>query len=694
VDDGALNDLWLLLCTFLVFFMQAGFLFLEAGLVRAKNYVNVAVKNMVDVGCAVLLFALVGYGLMFAEGGNGWWGGGGMVLDLASSSSSDIIFFLFQAAFAGTTVTIISGAVAERMKFGAYLIIVGFMAVLYPVIGHWTWGGGWLAQRGFVDFAGSTVVHTVGGAAALAAIIVLGARDGIYDEDGNHSPITPSNLPMAMVGVLILWLGWFGFNGGSVLAFDDTVARIVLITMVGAAAGLVVSLTASLVFTGYVLPTAAMNGTLGGLVGITAGAHVLSLTGAMAAAAIGAAVAFGAERALIAARLDDAVGAIPVHGAAGIWGTIAVGVFGDLEVLGTGLTRSEQITQQLVGASVSAVAAFGVSFAVLWLVHQTMGIRVTPEEERVGLNEAEHGAKSELSDILGDLTSTTFGTVTATSERLAASVEGLAERSQGLVSELSETSQAAELMERSLSASAADADDFLAASEEAADTLEDVLQTIDDTIRAARSADATSGQSASVAREGGQELQTRISAIATNTEQITDAVLLIEDLARKTNLLALNASIEAERAGEAGKGFAVVAEEVKLLASDTLSTLDKIRALVTQSKGDANSTVELAAHVLDNIVELASSTAQSVAQATELTESEGARIRELSSSYGRMADRARTMASTLTEQSARAKSVNSAMSSVDELAAEMTDSATAMRTDAATALSAIADFTA
>jgi methyl-accepting chemotaxis protein len=487
-------------------------------------------------------------------------------------------------------------------------------------------------------------------------------------------------------------MGWFGFNGGSTLVFDESVAGVVFVTMVGGAGGMVATMAVASLRRGYVVPTAAMNGALAGLVGVTAGAHVLSASGALLAGVVGAMVAMAVEEFLVRARLDDAVGAIPVHLAAGLWGTLAVGVFGDLDAIGTGLDRWSQIQTQAFGATVATGTAFLVPLCVLALLRATVGIRVSADDERIGLNEAEHHAKSELSDILGDLKSTTFGAVTEGSERLATSVEGLASRSSGLADELSETSQAARLMEHSLSDATVQISEFLDDSHNAASVLDQALGNITVTIDTAREADRSSSQSATVARDGGAELRERILAIANNSNEIAQVVGLIEDLARKTNLLALNASIEAQRAGDAGRGFSVVADEVKTLASDTLAALDRIKTMVDRSQAEADSTVDLAARVLDNIVELAGSTATSVATTTQLTEDEGERIRDLTASFGRMASKARELSDVLTEQAGRARSVSSAMTSVDELASEMSASSAAMRQDAANTLSALAEI--
>jgi ammonium transporter len=689
VGQSQLDILWVLLCTFLVFIMQAGFLFLEAGLVRAKNYINVAVKNLVDISLAILFFWLFGFGIMFS----GALPGVRVLLpDLTSLDQATIVFFMFQAAFAGTTVTIISGAIAERMRFPSYLWIVVSMAAAYPFVGRWIWGGGWLSDRGFVDFAGSTVVHGVGGAAALAAVLAVGPRHGIFNDDGEYVGVTPSNLPMSTFGVLVLWLGWFGFNGGSTLALSDDVPRIVLVTMIGGAAGMSASIAVDGFRVGYVVPTVPVNGVLGGLVGITAGAHVFSSLDAVVVGAIGGLVATAAELLLVRYRIDDAVGAVPVHMGAGIWGTIAVGIFGDQQLLGTGLSRLRQIFEQTFGVTVALVVAFAVTYGLLTLIKRFQPIRVEVHEERMGLNEAEHHVKSELSDVLGDIKSTTFGAVTQTSEKLAVSMEGLAERSDGLAAELADTSKSATAMEHSLHRSAAEAGSFVTDTEAAVTTLEAMLNNLGATAEATRAATGASTESSQMAADGGGQLRERIVAIAQNSESIEQVVNLIEGLAKKTNLLALNAAIEAERAGDAGRGFAVVATEVKMLADDTLGALDEIRDMVRQSKTDSMNTVDLAERVLDNIVQLSAATADSVSRAAEMTESESGRITELARSFQTMTTRSKEMAEILSTDAARARSVSTSVTAVNGLAAEMRESSSNIRADAQSAFAAIAEI--
>ncbi|GAB5520146.1 MAG: hypothetical protein RhofKO_23970 [Rhodothermales bacterium] len=406
MEFATTDALWVLVCTGLVFSMQAGFLFLETGLTRAKNYINVAIKNLVDFGFAVVLFWLFGFGLMFGATSGGWFGTDLFMMDLSSSDPWMTVFFLFQVVFAGTTVTIVSGAVAERLRFSAYLAIVAVCSVLYPLYGHWVWGGGyagdpgWLTGIGFADFAGSSVVHSFGGWVALAAILVVGPRFGRFNADGTSKKITPSNLPMAMFGALILWFGWIGFNGGSTLAFDGTVPGVIINTMIGGATGLLVSFGIGWWRDGYPAPTAPLNGALAGLVAVTANCHVITTGEAVLIGGIGALIARYVEGLLERNQIDDAVGAVPVHLAAGIWGTLAVGLFGDLETLGTGLTRFEQIGVQGLGIAACAVLAFGGTYIFFKAVNTVLPFRVPPDDEISGLNVAEHRASTELIDLL------------------------------------------------------------------------------------------------------------------------------------------------------------------------------------------------------------------------------------------------------------------------------------------------------
>ena len=406
---NAADLLWIVLCAALVFLMQAGFLCLESGLTRNKNSINVAAKNVTDFAIAALLFWLVGFGLMFGPSSSGWVGVGLFgVFDQIPNDAHLLAFLLFQVMFCATATTIVSGAVAERMRFGAYIGVSALVSVLvYPVFGHWAWGGawgggepGWLAALGFVDFAGSTVVHSVGGWVALVAVLLTGPREGRF-RDGEPPRVIPAgNLPIAMLGVLLLAFGWLGFNGGSTLAFDDRVPGVLVNTVLAAAAGCVAGLAIGRLWHGYYEILYAINGLIAGLVAITAGAHAVTPPASVLIGVVGAVLMAWSSAALRRRRIDDAVGAIPAHLAAGAWGTLAVGLFGDLDRLGTGLTRLEQVGVQALGIVVCGLWCTAAAWVVLRAWRRGGGLRVDAEAERVGLNVVEHGARTELIDLL------------------------------------------------------------------------------------------------------------------------------------------------------------------------------------------------------------------------------------------------------------------------------------------------------
>ena len=404
----SLDALWVIVSASLVFLMQAGFLCVEAGSTRRKNNINVAIKNIADVGLSIIMFWAFGYGLMFGASWHGWWGFSDFLPEFNQADSWPIIFFLFQAMFCSTAVTIVSGAVAERMTFRGYLFSALLISgLVYPVLGHWVWGGlersaeiGWLSQRGFVDFAGSTVVHSLGGWVALAAVLVIGPRLGRFSRQNFDQQAPSSDLPLAFLGALLMWFGWFGFNGGSTLAFNDQVPRILVNTLLAGAAGLTAPLTWSLMVQKHHLPfKAVMNGTLAGLVSITASCHAVSLSSAVLIGGIGGLVMLGVDALLDKLRIDDAVGVIPVHLGPGIWGTLAVALFGDLERLDTGLNRLEQFVAQVSGVLACGLWAFTVTLLVLLLLSQYVSLRVSLKQEYIGLNVSEHGARNEFQNL-------------------------------------------------------------------------------------------------------------------------------------------------------------------------------------------------------------------------------------------------------------------------------------------------------
>ncbi len=406
IEENTLNLFWVVVSAVLVFFMQVGFLCLETGLTRSKNNINVAVKNLADFGVSTFLFWLIGFGLMFGTTTNGIIGIDRFGLNLGDSFDL-AIFFIFQVMFCGTAITILSGGVAERLQFNGYMIITILVSTLiYPVFGHWAWGGadmgqatGFLGSMGFVDFAGSTVVHSVGGWVTLAALLIVGARTNRFNTDGSPNEISGSSLPMAAMGTLILYVGWLGFNGGSHLAFGQDTARTLVNTLMAGSFGLVTAMLGSHFLFQKIKVGLLLNGILAGLVSITAVAHAVTTGQTAIIAIVGSIVMITIDVLLVKVKIDDAVGAIPVHLGAGIWGTLAVGLFGDLDLLATGLSRPEQIGVQLMGIVVAAVWAGLIPYLILSQIGRFTQLRVTPEEEHVGLNISEHGARSELLDM-------------------------------------------------------------------------------------------------------------------------------------------------------------------------------------------------------------------------------------------------------------------------------------------------------
>ncbi|MEM9817119.1 MAG: ammonium transporter [Cyanobacteria bacterium P01_D01_bin.6] len=406
MTPSLIDIFWVLISASLVFLMQAGFLCLEAGATRSKNNINVVVKNISDFGISVLCFWLFGYALMFGQSHLGWLGTTTWAPDVGPGETWLGVFFLFQAMFCSTAVTIVSGAVAERMRFSSYLTIsILVSGLIYPLFGHWSWNGlnvgemnGWLGRLGFVDFAGSTVVHSVGGWVALAAAILVGPRIGRFSRKRHRQLTVGYDLPLSLLGALLLWFGWFGFNGGSVLALTDQVPGIIMNTVIAGTAGLVTPILLSVVQQQQLRVNAVLNGPLAGLVAITAGCHAVTTRDAILIGAIGSLCMLWAEGLLQRWQIDDVVGAIPVHLAAGLWGTLAVALFGDRSLLNTGLSRTAQLGAQLAGIVTAGIWAFGVTFVLLWLINRRWPLRVRRRDEHIGLNVAEHGAASDLVD--------------------------------------------------------------------------------------------------------------------------------------------------------------------------------------------------------------------------------------------------------------------------------------------------------
>ena len=395
-----MDELWVLICSGLVFLMQAGFMCLESGLTRAKNSINVAIKNLADFGVSVTLFWAFGYGLMFGISQIGWVGSNNFFLS-GDNSPKAMVFFLYQAMFCGTATTIISGAVAERLKFLGYFIIITLVSgIIYPLYGHWAWNtNGWLRQIGFVDFAGSTVVHSVGAWVSLATLFIIGARQGRFTETGKVNKIQGSNLPFAVLGTLLLWFGWLGFNGGSTFAWDDRIPQIILNTVLSGVGGMVMAMALSQIKSGRIEVEELINGSIGGLVASTAGCNIIPHSLAIVVGATGAAFTHLVSLALRKYRIDDAVDAVAVHGGAGVWGTMCVALFGQLDLIDNGLNRGSQLLVQLLGIAIAIGWAFIITWLILKAINRVLVLRVSGEDEEIGLNMSEHLAKTDTYEL-------------------------------------------------------------------------------------------------------------------------------------------------------------------------------------------------------------------------------------------------------------------------------------------------------
>jgi Amt family ammonium transporter len=387
---------WTLVAAALVFFMQAGFAMVESGFTRAKNAINIMMKNLMDFSMGSIAFWAVGFGLMFGVSKTGWFGTSGFFLSDFSPGGDPwvLAFWMFQVVFAATAATIVSGAMAERTKFSGYLIYSVFIsALIYPIFGSWAWGslyngGGWLENLGFIDFAGSTVVHSVGGWAALAGAIVLGPRIGKYTKDGKVKPILGHNMPLAALGVFILWLGWFGFNPGSTTAANKDIAMIFVNTNLAAAAGCVLAMFTSWVKFGKPEVGMSLNGALAGLVAITSPCATVTPASAIAIGAIAGVIVVLAVLFFDKIRIDDPVGAISVHGVCGAWGTFSAGIFN------IGGTSLKIIGVQALGIAACFLWVFPTAYLLFKVIDVTIGLRVSPEEELEGLDFVEHGGNA------------------------------------------------------------------------------------------------------------------------------------------------------------------------------------------------------------------------------------------------------------------------------------------------------------
>ena len=685
--QGVLHDVWIITSIGLIALMQVGFLLLECGTVRSKNTINVAQKNIADFMVSVLLYWLIGFSIMFGPSYLGLLGIGPNQMMMDTPTKTELLFFTFQAMFCGTVATVISGAVAERCSFWGYICIAAVVGVaIYPVMGHLAWGdvlitenSTFLTDLGFMDFAGSTVVHSTGAWVALAAIILIGPRLGRYDKHGKMKPIIGHNPALAGTGVLLLLVGWIGFNGGSALKADETLVGIIGATIMAAAAGAVAGLLYGIIVDGgRIKVERSINGVLGGLVAISAGANVLGLQGAIIAGFAGS-MATHVANDMIRTRLklDDVVGAVGAHGFAGVVGTLIVALLAPDEMLLAG-SRGDQIIAQLAGIGVCFVWSFGSALLIFNAASFVVTMRVSEEDEISGLNTAEHGVtlgtghmQTVLSDILladdmdSDLVSIEHGDESAELSELfnmlllrlkAENIEKdqiAAERMIRMRKEM-ESEQAILASIQQMIDSAAEGN-FIARlqtgksarvlnsvckgvnklfdSVEAItnemqmglDKLADgnldyrmdstangamgrLAKSYNDSVDRLRQNRDNSAAAMTTMTEESRKTATKAAStlrdIDTASQQARRIVVIIEEIASKTNILALNASIEASRAGNAGQAFAVVAEQVRTLAqrvTQASSEVDQVMSANSDLVGTGIDAIEDVQSALDRI---------------------------------------------------------------------------------------------
>ncbi|WP_193370612.1 ammonium transporter [Pelagibius marinus] len=757
-QQNNLNHVWTMVAAALVFLMQGGFLLLEAGMVRSKNSINVAQKNIADFIIAGCAFYFLGFGLMFGPSFGGWLG---FEMPFWNQRDDwDFTFFVFQLVFCGTAATILSGAVAERMRFSGYLIAAVCVALfIYPVFGHWAWGNllisdnpAWLADMGFIDFAGSTVVHSVGGWIGLAAIVVAGARIGRFDDDGNALPIHGHSAVLATMGAIVLWVGWIGFNGGSTTAGTPAFAHIISNTILSACFGGAVAMILGRLHDGLHRPVWPINGVLAGLVGITAGCDVLDTFGAIIIGLTSGIVVVYAtmfmERRL---KLDDAVGAVAVHGVCGAWGTVLLAAIMPAEHLGEA-GRLAQIGVQALGVAAAFVWSFGSALVMFKLIDATIGLRVSAAHELEGLNSAEHGTtlgtgllQKALEDLangnadmgrrLDETTGDEAAELAYSFNRLMAKLEEmidgiaagaqrlvvasddlnstsqqLTNSSQGMLSRAEVVSQATESVSGNVTSMANAVsgvnDNVTDISGNAAEVSEHMavvsaeVQNMAGAMQAIASSAHEAKEIADTAVDSVTQATGTISTLGEASDRIGAVLEAIRRIAKQTRMLALNATVEAERAGEAGKGFAVVAGEVKRLADDTASATEQIEDRVAEIRGGTHQAVDAIAaisSIIDQVNQAIVGISGSADAQIEVSQTISGRVADAESRAGRMAERIREVADTaraVSDEALRAadgtRSVTADLAEVKQAASQTSKGASTV-SEASADVSSIAD---
>ncbi len=705
VLQNNIDLLWIVIAAALVMFMQAGFTALETGLTRAKNSINVAMKNITDFILSVLIFFVVGYAIMFGSG-NGFMGWSGFGLS-GLNEPSDYAAFVFQATFAGTAATIVSGAVAERMRFSAYaLVSVILAAFIYPVSGHWIWASeGWLAQNQMVDFAGSTVVHSLGGWVGLAGAIVLGPRIGRW-KDGSVRKIHGHNLVFTVVGTIILFFGWFGFNGGSTLAVNETIPLIMLNTILAATmGGLSCFAMSAFVYRGEVQLEKLVNGVVGGLVAITAGCVVVTPLGALAIGCLGGIIVFLSEEFVLhVLRVDDPVNVISAHGVAGAWGTLALALFAPIENLPLD-SRMDQFGVQALGVIAVATWGFLTGYILFGLLKSFNLLRVPPEAEKVGLNVFEHGASSGLVSTAeaienvvraysgvgeSDLTKRLEVEIGSEEGEIAHTFNNLLDAFHESISEIKQSTHQISQSAYNMSTSSTEAKEAAVKNSEIAngltDTLTSMIQFIDEVKQQVHQCAELSSQAMKSAEYGATTMQTSLGTMKTLKKTVVTAQDTVAELAKKshsvsailgsirgiseqTNLLALNAAIEAARAGSAGRGFAVVADEVRQLSTRTQQATDEIQSVML----DLQSLSGLAEKAMNECRDRSESS-------MEQTISSDSALQQIAGFSRQLIDTRDEVEATLADQDAQTKRTTSYMAELERFCVQALDHASDINT--------------